>query len=59
MTAADGTVMAFAIFAANREERAKISREEREGPPGARSWNIRAKRVQQALIERWGALYAG
>ncbi|APE44628.1 D-alanyl-D-alanine carboxypeptidase/D-alanyl-D-alanine-endopeptidase [Sulfitobacter alexandrii] len=57
MTATDGTVMAFAIFAADREERAKISREEREGPPGARSWNIRAKRVQQALIERWGALY--
>lgn len=57
LTATDGTVMAFAIFASNPGERAKISREERERPPGAQGWNSRAKRVQQALIERWGALY--
>ena len=59
VTASDGSVMAFAIFAANPQERAKISRADREGPPGARSWNRRAKRVQQALIERWGVLYTG
>lgn len=56
-TARDGRVLAFAIFAANPEERAKISRAERERPPGARAWNGRAKRVQQALLERWGVLY--
>ena len=28
-------------------------------PPGARSWNKRAKRLQQSLIERWASLYAG
>lgn len=59
VTAKDGTEMAFAIFAADVGERAKISRADREGPPGARTWNRRAKRVQQALIERWGVLYEG
>jgi serine-type D-Ala-D-Ala carboxypeptidase/endopeptidase (penicillin-binding protein 4) len=56
-TTKDGTELVFAIFAADESERAKISREEREGPPGARTWNGKAKRVQQALIERWDALY--
>lgn len=58
VTAEDGAVMAFAIFAADPKQRAKIRREDREGPPGARTWNRRAKRVQQALIERWGVIYA-
>ncbi|MEW9921152.1 D-alanyl-D-alanine carboxypeptidase/D-alanyl-D-alanine-endopeptidase [Marimonas sp. MJW-29] len=57
VTARDGREMAFAIFAADDAARAGISREERERPPGARSWNRRAKRVQQALIERWDAMY--
>lgn len=57
ITAQDGREMAFAIFAADANARAKISRAEREGPPGARTWNKRAKRVQQGLIERWDALY--
>ncbi|WP_438992256.1 D-alanyl-D-alanine carboxypeptidase/D-alanyl-D-alanine endopeptidase [Lentibacter sp.] len=55
--APDGTVMSFAIFAADRGRRARLKRSEREAPPGARSWNRRAKGLQQALIERWGALY--
>ena len=54
----DGTELAFAIFAANTAERDKLSREERERPPGASEWNGRAKRLQEALIERWGVLYA-
>ncbi len=58
VTAPDGTELVFAIFAANEAERAKITRALREGPPGARGWNTRAKRVQQALIERWSVLYA-
>lgn len=57
MTAKDGTVLAFAIFAADEKERAGIPRAERERPRGAQSWNTRAKRLQQALIERWGAIY--
>lgn len=57
LTAQDGTEMAFAIFAANTDLRAGIAREDREAPRGARTWNRRAKRVQQALIERWGVMY--
>ena len=57
MTAADGTELAFAIFAADVDTRARIKRADREVPEGARAWNRKAKRMQQALIERWGALY--
>lgn len=57
MTAADGTELAFAIFVADIDarERAKLKRQ--EIPEGARPWNRKAKKLQQALIERWGALY--
>jgi D-alanyl-D-alanine carboxypeptidase/D-alanyl-D-alanine-endopeptidase (penicillin-binding protein 4) len=57
LTASDGTEMAFAIFAADEGIRATLSRAEREGPPGGKTWNRRAKRMQQQLIERWGLLY--
>mgnify|MGYP000397991030 CR=1 FL=1 len=57
VTAADGTELAFAIFAADTEARDRIPREARERPPGARGWNARAKTFQMRLISRWGALY--
>ena len=57
MVAADGTELAFAIFAADQGKRARIQRGDRERPQGSRSWNKRAKRLQQKLIERWGTLY--
>ncbi len=57
LTGPDGTEMAFAIFAADEGIRATLSRAERERPAGGVSWNRRAKRVQQQLIERWGVLY--
>lgn len=57
-TGEDGTDMAFAIIAANMDVRSKITRANRERPRGGRSWNRRAKALQQKLIERWGALYA-
>lgn len=57
MTAADGTELAFAIFTADRDRRARIRKEDREVPEGARHWNRRAKKLQQQLIERWGTLY--
>ena len=53
----DGTVLAFAIFSADEGTRKRISKANREAPQGARSYNKRAKRMQQKLIERWGALY--
>lgn len=57
MTGQDGREMAFAIFASDMGARSRISRADRESPAGARTYNKRAKRVQQALIERWDALY--
>jgi D-alanyl-D-alanine carboxypeptidase/D-alanyl-D-alanine-endopeptidase (penicillin-binding protein 4) len=58
ITAPDGTELAFAIFAADESIRATLSRAEREGPAGGASWNVRAKRMQQQLIERWSVLYS-
>lgn len=58
MKTPSGEELAFAIFAADTELRAGLSRAERERPRGAKSWNRRAKTLQQKLIERWGALYA-
>lgn len=58
MTGRDGTVLAFAIFAADEATRGRLSKANREAPQGARGWNRRAKMMQQHLIERWGVLYA-
>jgi len=57
LTGPDGTEMAFAIFAADTNIRATLTRAQRESPPGGVAWNRRAKRMQQQLIERWGVLY--
>lgn len=57
LTTAGGTDLAFAIFTADMAHRATIPRQARERPDGARSWNRRSRRLQKALIERWGALY--
>ncbi|MQQ08974.1 D-alanyl-D-alanine carboxypeptidase/D-alanyl-D-alanine-endopeptidase [Epibacterium sp. SM1979] len=57
VTAQDGRELAFAIFTADEDARAGISRANRERPQGARSWNKRAKQLQQQLIERWDAVY--
>jgi D-alanyl-D-alanine carboxypeptidase/D-alanyl-D-alanine-endopeptidase (penicillin-binding protein 4) len=57
MTGKDGTELAFAIFTADEKTRAAIPRAQRERPQGARGWNRRSRILQQALIERWGAIY--
>lgn len=57
VTAEDGRELAFAIFASDEDARARIRPDERERAPGAKTWNRRAKRVQQGLIERWAVLY--
>ncbi len=57
MTARNGAVMAFAIFSADAQTRAGLSKAEREAPKGARSWNRKAKSLQQKLIEHWGARF--
>ena len=57
MTAADGTEMAFAIFAADTKRRDALPKKLGDRPPGASGWNSRAKKLQQKLIERWGTVY--
>jgi D-alanyl-D-alanine carboxypeptidase/D-alanyl-D-alanine-endopeptidase (penicillin-binding protein 4) len=54
----DGTELVFAIFAADVERREALPMAQRERPEGGSSWNVRAKILQQGLIERWGAAYA-
>ncbi len=53
----DGTELVFAIFAADIPRRDSLTLAQRERPDGGRSWNGRAKRLQQVLMERWGVLY--
>lgn len=53
-----GKELVFAIFVADLDHRATLTREELDRPEGGRAWNRRAKWLQQALIERWSALYA-
>ncbi len=57
MTAPDGTDLAFAIFAADTKRRDALDPSAMDRPAGTRSWNNRAKQMQQKLIERWGAVY--
>ncbi|MBO9406497.1 D-alanyl-D-alanine carboxypeptidase/D-alanyl-D-alanine-endopeptidase [Shimia sp. R9_1] len=57
INAPDGKVLAFAIFEADVGARQRLIGPDRERPKGARTWNGRAKRLQQALIARWGTVY--
>ena len=52
-----GRSIAFAIFSADVDRRARLSAAERERPPGAREWAQRARGLQQALLERWSVVY--
>ncbi len=49
---------AFAIAAADLPRRARLTGDDRERPEGGIAWTRRARRMQQELIERWGALGA-
>ncbi len=55
--APSGRVLAFAIFSADLDRRARIAPEDRERPEGARGWSRRSRAMQQALLERWAAVY--
>lgn len=49
--------LAFAIFAAEPDLRARGKLSEDEQPAGAVAWNSRAKRLQQQLLQRWILVY--
>ncbi len=50
--------LVFAVFAADEATRATLGRNERERPPGGRSYSARARRLQRQLIMRWGAAFS-
>lgn len=51
-----GRDLAFAVFSADLGRREALSEAQRERPPGARSWNGRAKKLQGQLINRWATI---
>lgn len=53
-----GRSLAFTVFCADLERRDRLTAAQMERPPGARTYNGRAKRLQSALIRRWGAMFA-
>lgn len=55
MTAPDGTELVFAIFTGDVARRKAAAQS--EAPEGSAAWVRRSKRLQQQLIERWGAVY--
>lgn len=55
--APSGRDLAFAVFCGDLDRRATLDTGQVERPPGARGYNRRAKQLQQALIERWAAVY--
>ncbi|MBB5723166.1 D-alanyl-D-alanine carboxypeptidase/D-alanyl-D-alanine-endopeptidase (penicillin-binding protein 4) [Loktanella ponticola] len=54
----DGNDLVFTIFAADLEARARGKAAGDEQPAGSISWNSRAKRLQQRLLQRWALVYA-
>lgn len=52
-----GRDIAFAIFSGDVERRIESQDDEEERPEGARSYNGRAKWLQQRLLQRWGIAY--
>jgi D-alanyl-D-alanine carboxypeptidase/D-alanyl-D-alanine-endopeptidase (penicillin-binding protein 4) len=55
----DGTELAFAYFSADLPRRDALSREERESPPGGKTYAVQSRKLQQQLLARWGILYNG
>lgn len=54
----DGRDLAFAIFASDLSRRRALAKADRERPKGSRSWNGRAKKLQQQLIRRWSVVHS-
>ena len=52
-----GRDLAFAIFCGDVDRRAALSVAQRERPDGGRDYSARARRLQQALIDRWSLMY--
>ncbi len=53
-----GRDIAFAIFSGDVDRRIDSQQDEEERPEGAKSYNGRAKWLQQRLLRRWGIAYS-
>ncbi len=51
--ASDGHRIAFVIQTADLDRRSRIDRRQAMPPPGARTWKIRARELQRALLLDW------
>ncbi|MBI1219307.1 MAG: D-alanyl-D-alanine carboxypeptidase/D-alanyl-D-alanine-endopeptidase [Rhodobacteraceae bacterium] len=56
-TTAKGHELVFAILSGDVARCEAVPREDREAPYGVRSWIARAHALQQALLQRWAAVY--
>lgn len=56
VTVPDGQRLAFAVFAADLPARTAAKAQGNEVPKGAKTFNARAKRLQQAMIRRWAVV---
>lgn len=52
-----GRDLAFAVFCGDLPRRTTFDPSQEERPPGARSYNRRAKHLQQELIQRWALVH--
>ena len=52
-----GRRLVFAIFTADKPRRDAIPPEQRERPPGSRSWANRSRRLQRNLLAEWARAY--
>jgi D-alanyl-D-alanine carboxypeptidase/D-alanyl-D-alanine-endopeptidase (penicillin-binding protein 4) len=57
ITCPNGRALAFAIFTADVAKRDAIPMNQRERPPGGRTWLRKSRRMQQALMRRWIGVY--
>jgi D-alanyl-D-alanine carboxypeptidase/D-alanyl-D-alanine-endopeptidase (penicillin-binding protein 4) len=57
ITAPDGRRMAFATLAGDVPKRTAAKAAGEAVPQGARTFNMRAKKLQQVLIQRWAGFY--
>jgi len=55
--APSGRDLAFAVFCGDLPRRTTFDPSQEERPPGARSYNSGAKRLQQELIQRWALVH--
>ncbi|WP_341366956.1 D-alanyl-D-alanine carboxypeptidase/D-alanyl-D-alanine-endopeptidase [Yoonia sp. BS5-3] len=53
MRTSSGRDLAFAYFASDLEARDVGKQHGSENPPGSRSWNTRARRLQQQILQHW------